>query len=201
MSIIAIIIILILIFVIAYFLKKKNRSDITPVVSTKDNSTYHVKTGSDQDKAVSMLEEVRRRINLLEAYLEQNINKYPEYRPYIEQLLQRGRNIKLNENPPDGKLTSFTVNKGEEMSLCLRSKKDGQLHDINLVMYVVLHELAHVACPEEQHTKLFKKIFVFFLVIGTQIGIYRPIPFDTHPLEYCGMQISENLLKNANLKG
>jgi len=197
MSIIALIIFLILIFGFTFYLLRKNKSSITSIVSHKDNSTYMVKNGADQYEALALLEEVRRRINLLEAYFSTNMNKYPEYLPYIKQLLERGRNIKLNENPPDGNLTSFTLNKGEEMSLCLRSKKDGHFHDINLIMYVVLHELSHVACPEEQHTKLFKKIFVFFLMIGAQIGIYRPIPFDIQPVEYCGMTISENLLKTG----
>jgi predicted metal-dependent hydrolase len=182
-------------FSLLFYLKKSNKSEINVIESVKDGYSYHVKSGNDQYEALTILEDVRQRINYFEKYLQTNKKKYPEYEPYIKQLLERGTNIKLNENPPDGKLTSYTINKGEEMSLCLRSKRTGNLHDINLIMYVVIHELSHVACPEEQHTKLFKKIFIFFLHIAVQIGIYKPIPFDKHPLEYCGMMITENLLR------
>jgi len=182
-------------FSLLFYLKGTNKSEINAIQSVKDGSIYYVKSGNDQYDALSILEEVRKRINFFEKYLETNKKQYPEYKPYIDQLLERGKNIELNENPPDGKLTSFTINKGEKMSLCLRSKQNGQLHDINLIMYVVIHELSHVACPEEQHTKLFKKIFIFFLHIAVQIGIYKPIAFDKIPIEYCGMKITENLLR------
>ena len=195
MSIIALSILLILLISMTLYLKLHNRTDVSAVEST-DGSTYYLANEDHQHKALQQLEEVRRRIDKFKEYFEQNPGKYPEYQPYIDQLLERSKNVKLNETPPDGNLTSFTINKGEEISLCLRSKRDGHIHGINLIMYVTLHELSHVACPEKQHTPLFKKIFVFFLEIGKQIGIYVPIQFDKHPLEYCGMTITENLLNH-----
>ena len=105
----------------------------------------------------------------------------------------------MYENPPDGKYTSFTVNKGDEIALCLRSKKTGNLHDINLITYVVLHELSHVACPEEHaadpHTELFTKIFVFIIGVADKIGIYRITDYQMNPVEYCGMPINETLVR------
>ena len=141
-----------------------------------------------------MLATVDQRIEILRSYLEKNINQYPHFRPYIQQFLTRIKGVRLVENPPDGKYTSFTVNKGEEIALCLRSTDTGELHDINLVMYVVLHELAHVACPEIDHTPLFKEIFVFFLNIAIKLGIYSKVNYKAHPEKYCGLTINENLL-------
>ena len=132
----------------------------------------------------------------LKNYLYININNYPEYRNYIIQL-----NINLNnersliyENDPNSKLTSFSVNKGEELAFCLKSKNTGEIHQLNLVMYVALHEMAHIACPEIGHGDLFKKIFKFLIKIAIDIGIYNLDNYEKNPVEYCGMMLSSNIM-------
>ena len=69
----------------------------------------------------------------------------------------------IYENDIDSKYTSYSVNKGEEIVFCLRSKETHQLHSIDLMMYVALHEISHICCPEIGHTPLFKKIFAFLV--------------------------------------
>ena len=81
------------------------------------------------------------------------------------------------------------------MALCLRSIKTKDLHDINLITYVVIHELSHIACPQENHTPLFKEIFKFFLVVSSNLGIYKITDYQQFPREYCGMPINESLIK------
>ena len=98
------------------------------------------------------------------------------------------------ETPDDEKNTSYTINKGEKIVICLRSKLLSEIHDINTIMYVVIHELAHVACPEFGHTPLFKKIFIFLLKESYKINIYTPIDYRKKPQDYCGMTINEYLL-------
>ena len=88
----------------------------------------------------------------------------------------------------------YSVNKGEQIVFCLRSKNTGKLHSLNLVMYVALHEMAHVACPEYGHTKLFKKIFAFFTKTAIEMGIYERIPFNQRPEEYCGLTITDSII-------
>ena len=66
---------------------------------------------------------------------------------------------------------------------------------MNTIMYVVIHELAHVACPEYGHTPLFKKIFIFLLKQSEKINIYKSIDYRINPQDYCGMTINEFLLK------
>lgn len=91
--------------------------------------------------------------------------------------------------------TSYSVNKGEEIIFCLRSKETKhKLHDINLVMYVVLHEMAHVACPEYGHGVLFKKIFAFLALRAIDLGIYKKIDFSKDTREYCGMNINDSII-------
>jgi hypothetical protein len=98
------------------------------------------------------------------------------------------------ETANDEKYTSYTVNKGEKIVFCLRSKVLNDIHDMNTLMYVVIHELGHVGCPEFGHTPLFREIFKFLLEQSIIINIYNPIDYRKYPKNYCGMTINEYLL-------
>jgi len=191
------ILLLITIFAIFYLFQFVNKSEASYVESSFDKNKYLVRNLDDRDEAAYMLSIIKARINVLKNYLTKHKGepRFKEFKSYIEQLDVRTPDIVLIENAPDGNYTSYTVNKGDEIALCLRSKRTFQLHDLNLVMYVVLHELSHVACPEIDHTELFKKIFIFFLQNAVDIGIYEKIDYDIDPHEYCGLTISENLLR------
>lgn len=190
-----IIILIILVLLIGWILPKIFRSEVSYTKSRVNNKEYLVLNLPDKQAAADILGTVYDRIMLLKTYLRSNIDSYPMYRPYIQQFISKITNVDLYENAADGKYTSFTVNKGEEIALCLRSKETGKLHDINLIMYVTLHELAHVACPEMEHTVLFKQIFRFFLVVASNnLHIYVPSNYQIDPHEYCGLTIRENLL-------
>ena len=65
---------------------------------------------------------------------------------------------------------------------------------MNVVMYVTIHELAHVACPEIGHTELFKKIFTFLLQVSMQINIYKHVDYSMYNTEYCGLTITESII-------
>ena len=190
-------ILLVVLFVILiYYLNRISKSEAIYVKSNLDNKEYLVQNLENKDEAAYMLAIVKKKIFVLKDYLQKNIDKYPEYHEYIKQFCSRINNLVLLENAPDGKYTSYTVNKGDEIALCLRSKKTKELHDLNIIMYVTLHELSHVACPEIDHTELFKKIFIFFLNTAIILKIYKKTNYQIDPLEYCGLTISENLLKN-----
>ena len=75
-------------------------------------------------------------------------------------------------------------------------KNTGKLHDINLIMYVALHELAHVACPENNHTPSIYTYFYFFLKIAMNVKIYtKMIIITKNPVEYCGINVNETPIK------
>lgn len=190
------ILVILILIILIYLFDKLSKTEAIYVKSSLDNKEYLVQNLENKEEATYMLSVIHKRIIIMRDYLEINMNKYPEFKEYIEQFCDRINNLTLLENAPDGKYTSYTVNKGDEIALCLRSKNTGQLHDLNLVMYVVLHELAHVACPEIDHTDLFKKIFIFFLNIAIMLKIYKKIDYQREPTEYCGLTINENLLKH-----
>jgi len=189
------ILILISIIILFCYFRNINQNEATYVKSDLNKKEYFVQNNDDKNDAAYILSVIDIKITILKKYLKNNITKYPDYKVYIEQLCSRANNLVLYENKPGSKYTSYTINKGEEMFICLRSK-NGKLHDINLITYVVLHELAHVACPELDHTELFKHIFKFFIETAVQIDIYKNVNYKIDPVDYCGMIINENLVKN-----
>lgn len=187
---IAVIIIFIYIFL---FYNKKN----VVLVTGSDNFTkYLVHNDKYKNESAKLLEEITNNIFKLKDYLYENIDKFPEMSEYIKQLnrnLNKDRTL-IYENDPKSELTSFSVNKGEEIALCLKSKKTGTIHNINLLMYVAIHEIAHIACPEVGHGPLFIKIFKFLCEQAIIIGIYKYDDYETNPIEYCGMMLSSTVI-------
>jgi hypothetical protein len=68
---------------------------------------------------------------------------------------------------------SFTINK-RKIYLCLKDKKAGNenYYDYNSLIYVTLHEIAHVLCDELGHTKKFQLIFKELLEHAASLGQY-----------------------------
>lgn len=188
--IISIIVIFIYIFL---FHNKKN----VVLVAGKDEFSKYLVYDDDKKKASALLlEKITDNMFKLSKYLYSNKDNYPEFKEYIKQLhrnLNKDRTL-IYENDPRSDLTSFSVNKGEELAFCLKSKKTGDIHEYNLIIYVALHEMAHIACPEIGHGELFKKIFKFLTEQAIELEIYKYDNYDAKPVEYCGMILSSNIL-------
>lgn len=192
------IIILIALLAIIYIKLSKNyeNDNMIYVKSTIDGRKYWVRDLNDKEYAANTLAKIRENIVKLVDYLKKNKNKFPKNMSYIKDLISRTKVINIMETPKDDKFTSYTINKGEKIVFCLRHKTINTIHDMNTLMYVVIHELAHVGCPEYGHTKLFKKIFKFLLEESVNIGIYIKVNYILLPQNYCGMVINEYLFDN-----
>ena len=120
-----------------------------------DNNYYWVRNMNDKQNAANTMATIVKNMTKLINHLQTNINNFPQNMNYIKNLISRTKKIYIMETPKDDKFTSYTINKGEKIVFCLRSKLFHAIHDINTIMYVVIHELSHIACPEYGHTKLF----------------------------------------------
>lgn len=101
----------------------------------------------------------------------------------------------LKENFPDviGKDVSYNVNKGEDISLCLRHYDDpDKFHDINDIKFVALHELAHSCNESYGHDTKFWKVFRIILENAVEIGIYENNNYKMDNVNYCSMNITYN---------
>lgn len=190
------IVFIILIFIILFFVYNNlyKYDNLIKIKSPIDNDFYWVRDKTDKFQAANTLAKIKINMKKLVSYLQQNQTKFPENMSYIKDLVSRTKKINIMETPQDEKYTSYTINKGEKIVFCLRSKLLDNIHDMNTLMYVVIHEMAHVGCPEYGHTPLFKKIFKFLLEQSIVIGIYKPIDYRINPQNYCGMTINEYLL-------
>lgn len=192
-----IIIIITLVVVLLTLFYKYNDYDITSVKSQLDGEQYLVRNLPDKQQASNMLAKIHKNMMYLTNYLYNNINKYKKHEADIKQLKERMETCIIMESTENNIYTSYSVNKGEQIVFCLRSRnaldKD-KLHDINLLMYVVLHEMAHVACPEYGHTPLFKEIFGLLTTTAIELGIYKKIDFNANNTEYCGLMITDSII-------
>jgi hypothetical protein len=155
----------------------------------------YVYEDSNKKAKLDLLYKIINNMFILKKHLNDNILNFPEYKNYITQL-NNNFNDKtyIYETNPNSDLTAYSVNKGQEFSICLISKKTGKIHDINLLMYVVIHEMSHFACPEIGHGDLFKKIFKKFTEESIKIGIYNKVDYSITPQEYCGLILNSTIV-------
>lgn len=156
---------------------------------------YYVQDRADKQRAADTIREMVNRLNRLILELHDRRDSFDkEHRGYVETLYDQMDHIVFRESDEGSETTSYSVNKGEEIVFCIRSKTSGQIHDLNLLMYVAVHELAHVACPEVGHTPLFFEVNRFLLREAAALGLYRVDNYHSAPQEYCGMTLNTQIL-------
>jgi predicted metal-dependent hydrolase len=173
-----------------------NKSNLKYIESGKTGTKYLVQNNKFKKETAELLEKVIINMYKLKMYLNKNIDKFPNFNKYIKQLDEKlnEERTTIYENKEKSDLTSYSVNKGEEIVFCLKSKKSNKNHKINTIMYVAIHEMAHLGCPEIGHTQLFNKIFKFFLQEAVKLNIYTYTNYSDEPIEYCGMVLTTNIL-------
>lgn len=186
-----------IIFIIIIVFFKITNPNMTFVKSDIDNNFYMVRNLEDKQTASNIIAYNREKIIKFINYLNVNKNtKYKEYSKYIDRLVNKITDLNISENNGQGKGTSYSINKGEELVLCLRSKiNKNKIHDNNLIFYVILHELSHIASPvyEDEynnHGPIFNKIFSFLTNVAIENNYYTKIDFNKKSVEYCGIYIN-----------
>ena len=184
-----------LIIIFLYIFLFLNRNNVI-YIESKSGTKFLVNNDSMKEAASDLLSSIVENMFKLKNYLYKHINEFSDFTPYINQLNNNLMENKttIYETDPNSDLTSYSINKGEELAFCLKSKKTGQLHDLNLLMYVALHEMAHIACPETGHGELFKKIFKFLTDRAIDLNIYIKVDYNLQPIEYCGMVLSSSIV-------
>jgi hypothetical protein len=121
------------------------------------------------------------------------LNDYKTRAVYL--LVSRYRPNRLEENQPTSKYdTSWAEGKGTRIALCIREQFTGKYNFIetDLIKFVAIHELTHIAANTLQHPYYFWKVFKFLLLEAEQLMGFKPVNFATHPTNYCSMPVSYN---------
>lgn len=168
-------------------------SNLEKVKSTIDNKEYYVQYKEDSVEAANLIAKIRKRLITLVEHL---IKTNPPDDPRIVMLKNNFNPDNLKEGEDKSGYTTYTINKGEEIVMCLRNKnKDtDNLVDINTMMFVILHELSHIATESVGHTDEFWENFKWILEESINIGIYQKKDYNKKAVEYCGMTINSSPL-------
>lgn len=164
---------------------------LVQVKSTVDGKLYRVRDMRDKQQAADLLAKVRLRMKKLYAHLA---STFPD-KPQVKRLLQRfeANPERLLEATPDAEHTSYSVNKGESVHLCLRQRQgaDENLVNENVMVFVSLHEMAHMITDSVGHEPEFWNNFGWLLKQAENLGVYQYQDFKAHPVRYCGTNITD----------
>ena len=184
------------IIILIYIFLFINKSNLKLVEYNNENVL--VRDLPNSHESVKLLGTLIKRMYLLRNYIVSNKSLFSDHLENInllERNFNRNRTL-IYENTPYSDYTSYSVNKGEEFVFCLRCKKTNNLHNINLLVYVAVHEMAHAGCKEIGHTPLFNKIFRFYLEKAIELGFYCYENYSINPVNYCGMDLYTNILNS-----
>ena len=167
-----------------FFKKQKDDDPRTNNIKITYNNQQWIVQQADSAK---MLNELVTRINTLIDNIKANPDK-----TYSLKRLKHWDSSFVFENIRESwknDSTSYSINKGEELVFCIRDKINNSIHDINTLMFVAIHELAHIITDELQHTDKFWKNMKSLLQRAKDMGLYRYVNYNIDPVEYCGMTI------------
>lgn len=168
--------------------------EVTYVKSDIDNKSYLVQNKKDSKEGANTLAQINQRLTKLKEYLASNKSKYPEFDKPISLVTLRFNGNNITEGNLNYDYTTYTVNKGQEINFCLRTRNENdQIHDINLLTFVAIHELAHIASVQNDpghKTDEFKRNFEFLLKRAIEIGVYNYVDYAAAPVMYCGTLVN-----------
>lgn len=165
----------------------------TLVVSAIDGEEYTVKKNFENTQSAS---NILARLNYINKTLIEHLRKkYADthFNSEVEYLAENYNGDVLQEHIPRTTInTSYVLNKGDLIKLCLRSPKTGEFHDFNTLVFVNLHELSHLLDREYGHNISFWTSFKFILTTAAELGLYVPIDYSKNPTQYCGIIIKNS---------
>lgn len=154
-------------------------------VEAFDGRQYKVRNTKNKKETADTLAKINSKVATLLKKIQKEDD--PQWRAMISRTMSRYNPEVFSEGKVDKRYTSYTVNKGEEVVLCLRSRDEkDELYDENLVFYVTLHELAHISSITEDHSDEFHANFKFLLDKAKEYGMFKRV---RERINYCGMNL------------
>lgn len=171
----------------------KNRyQEVHYVESSVDGHRYLVRKAADSQEAADTLARINAKVERLISHLAASA---PDDRR-TALLRERYDRAALSEGGHNSGYTSFSVNKGEKIVMCIRARNgsddNGEIEKFNTLMYVILHEIAHLVTEEIGHTRAFWDNFRWILDAAHAAGVYTKVDYSKEPEEYCGININSS---------
>jgi len=163
------------------------------LTKASDGRSYKVQDLPDKNEAAEKMASIREKLSkLVEHFKDPNY----KYDPPYQRLVSHFNPDVLEENDISADTTSYSENKGEKIVVCLRDKTTSPYPfvDDNTVMFVLIHEMAHLMTASLGHTPEFWTNFRKLLHDAIQLGLYMPTNYAKNPVKYCGMTITDSPL-------
>lgn len=190
MKFLNIIIPLILLFIFLIYIKKQ-RTEVSLVTSRIDGQQYVVQNKPNKQLAADRLSQIKQNLNQLVEYCNKN---YAKDERVARMNLKFDPNA-IAEGTEDARYTTYTLNKGEKMVFCLRTRDyQDHIHDLNLLTFVAVHELGHICSVTTGHNDEFNTNFQFLIQNAVKCGIYSPEDYRINPKKYCGIEVTDTPL-------
>ena len=175
------------IFVYINFIRKSLYLDA--IVSSVDSKEYYVRNLPDKDEAANKLAKLSKNLSTLVNSIQDK-----ERKESIERLRDNFNSEQISENIPGSMYVAYSVNKGQELSICIREKETEKFIDDNTVIFVAIHELSHIMSVSTGHTKEFWENMKYLLQEAEKLGLYQSVDYSSTPVTYCGMEINSTPL-------
>lgn len=177
----------------AYAYVQGSNSEVEYVRSNVDGRQYLVQKikqkGAGSSEAADALGKISSDIEALIRHMQE---KYPtDERTHL--MAKRFDPSSVSEGSAHSGYTSYAVGKGQKLVLCLR-QTDDSLAPVNVVFYVALHELAHLATKEIGHGPVFWTNFKWILKEAIAIGIYKKQDYSKDPQPFCGITVDSSVI-------
>ena len=181
--------ILIIVILLLILFIRNHYNEVEYVKSKIDNKYYLVIKTHNSHEAADYLAHLNKDLLYLTWHM---MAKYDDNID-VKRLYQNYNVNSISEGSSNTGYTSYSVNKGEKLVLCIR-QTDNSFVDRNVIMYVAIHELAHIMTKEIGHTETFSRNFRFLLNEAIKIGIYEKVNYANEPQDYCGIKISNSII-------
>jgi hypothetical protein len=157
--------------------------------SMLNSNEYKVQNYNNPSKAADLLSILTKNMHEIIKHLKEKHNE--DIR--VIRFSKRLKDLQIEEAVHEEDASSYTINKGELMAICLRHKNENKnFHDIQTLMFVLIHELSHVMSVSEGHNAEFMDNFKFILREAKEAGVYIPIDYSHNPIKYCGVKVTHN---------
>lgn len=182
--------VIVMMIAIVVFYMKQYYGEIEYMTSNIDGRNYLVRKLPDRQQAADMLAQINKDCERLIQHLRSAYKDNED----VRRLYKNFNPENVSEGSNENGYTSYSINKGEKIILCIRQKDTNEIIDKNVLMYVTIHELAHLMTKEVGHTQTFWDNFKFILTEAVQIGIYTKVDYAKSPVKYCGIKITSSII-------
>lgn len=203
-SILLIIIFSMLVFILSSWVVRENFSNPLVTVEGKDNDSDYtlkvrVRDGSDKQLAANTLVRLTHTLGKVVETFGRDKEYRDRYGDRIQFLRKNWNPTNIEENDPDSNTTSYSLNKGQKLVFCIRHKDDDKTFvDDNTLVFVGIHELAHLMTTEVGHTPLFWANMKMLLEVAVKHQLYTPENYEAQPKKYCGIEITSSPLSDSS---